>query len=84
VETRDHKKNGAIPKSQTRRKKSNELKMKKLAFITGVLSFSLTSLGILFKIVHWPGANYLLVIGLGLFSIIFIPSIAKYLYDKEK
>jgi len=58
--------------------------MKKLAFITGALSFSLTSLGILFKIIHWPGANILLLVGIGLFSMVFVPSISKYLYDKEK
>ena len=69
--------------NQTSRNHLNELKMKKLAFITGALSFSLSALGTLFKIVHWPGANILLVIGIGLFSLIFVPVIAKYLYDKE-
>jgi hypothetical protein len=58
--------------------------MKKLAFITGALSFSLTSLGGLFKLMHWPGASILLLVGVVLFSIIFVPSITKYLYDKEK
>ncbi len=58
--------------------------MKKLAFITGALSFSLTPLGILFKLMHWPGAGVLLVVGIGLFAIVFVPSITKYLYDKDK
>lgn len=58
--------------------------MKKLAFITGALSFSLTSLGILFEITHWPGAEILLQLGIVLFSLIFVPSITKYLYNKEK
>jgi len=58
--------------------------MKKLAFITGALSFSLTPLGILFKLMQWPGAGVLLVVGIGLFAIVFVPSIAKYLYDKDK
>lgn len=58
--------------------------MKKLVFITGALSFSLTPIGILLKLMHWPGANILFLIGIGLFSIIFVPSIAKYLYDKVK
>lgn len=58
--------------------------MKKLAFITGALSFSLTLLGILFKLMHWPGAGVLLVVGIGLFAIVFVPSITKYLYDKDK
>ncbi len=58
--------------------------MKSLAFTSGALSFSLTALGILFKIQHWPGASALLVLGLGIFSILFVPSITKYLYDKNK
>lgn len=58
--------------------------MKKIAFITGALSFSLTALGILFKIMHYPGADILLLVGIGLFSIVFVPSITKYLYNKEK
>jgi len=58
--------------------------MKKFAFITGTLSASLTGLGILFKMMHWPVAGILLVLGLGIFSILFVPSYAKYLYDKEK
>jgi hypothetical protein len=33
---------------------------------------------------HWPGANILFLVGIGLFSIIFVPSIAKYLYYKVK
>jgi len=58
--------------------------MKKLLFITGALSFSLTSIGMLFKIMHWPVAGILLAIGIGLFALVFVPGIAKYLYDKEK
>lgn len=57
--------------------------MKKLAFITGTISFSFTSLGLLFKILHYPGGNLFLLIGMGLFSLVFVPSIAKYLYDKS-
>jgi hypothetical protein len=58
--------------------------MKKFAFITGALSFSLTSLGVLFKINHWHPADWLLVVGIGIFSLLFTPSIFKYLYDREK
>jgi uncharacterized protein involved in response to NO len=58
--------------------------MKQLAFISGALSISLTGLGILFKIMHWQGASILWVLGLGLFAILFVPSVTKYLYDKEK
>jgi len=58
--------------------------MKKLVFISGGLSGSLTGLGILFKIMHWPGAGLFFLIGLGILSILFIPSLTKYLYDKSK
>jgi len=58
--------------------------MKAFAFITGSLSSSLIGLGILFKIMHWPGASILLVLGFVTFSLFFAPSIAKYLYDKNK
>jgi hypothetical protein len=58
--------------------------MKLLVFVSGVLSGSLTTLSFLFKIMHWPGATELVVLGLSICSIIFIPSVAKYLYDQKK
>ena len=58
--------------------------MKKIAFITGAISISLTILGGLFKINHWYPADILLNTGIGIFSLIFIPSIFKYLYDIKK
>ena len=58
--------------------------MKLLAFVSGVLSGSLITLSILFKTMHWPGASVLVVLGLGICSIIFIPSVAKYIYDQNK
>jgi len=58
--------------------------MKSLVFISGGLSGSLTGLGILFTLMHWPGAGVLLMLGLGTLSIVFIPSLAKYLFDKSK
>ena len=41
--------------------------MKKFAFITGAFSFSLTSLGVIFKMNHWHPADLLIVVGLGVF-----------------
>jgi len=58
--------------------------MRKFAFITGAFSFSLTSLGVLFKMNHWHPADLILVAGLGIFSLLFSPSIFKYLYDRGK
>ncbi|MFH1005665.1 MAG: hypothetical protein V1781_09290 [Bacteroidota bacterium] len=58
--------------------------MKKFAFFTGAISVSLTSLGALFLIQHWPGGHIGCVLGIGVFSILFIPSMTMYLYDKIK
>ena len=58
--------------------------MKKFAFITGAISISLTSLGFLFKMNHWHPADWLMVVGIGIFSLFFTPGIFKYLYDREK
>ena len=58
--------------------------MKKFVFITGAISIALISLGLLFKIEHWSGAGIGLTLGIGIFSILFIPSLFKYLYDREK
>ena len=57
--------------------------MKKLAFISGVLFGSLSAIGFLFKIMHWPGANILLVLSIGLFSLVFVPSLAGLLYRRS-
>jgi len=56
--------------------------MKKFAFISGTLSMSLSTLGVLFKIMHWPGANALMIFGFGIFALFFIPAYATYLYKK--
>ena len=57
--------------------------MKKLAFISGALSASFAGLGTIFELHHWPGGE-LLTLGLLIFSILFVPSVTKYLYDKDK
>lgn len=45
---------------------------------------SLTTLGLLFKILHWQGANMLLVLGIGLFSLLFTPSFTRFLYLRNQ
>ena len=39
--------------------------MKKTIFKLGALAISLLSLAILFKILHWPGGNIMLILTLG-------------------
>ena len=57
--------------------------MSALACTSGALFASLTLLGFLFKIMHWPGGNIMAVLGIGLGALVFVPSMAKYLYDKK-
>jgi hypothetical protein len=58
--------------------------LKKTAFISGAFSFSVLAMATFFKVMHLPGANRLLQAGLLVFALLFVPTITKYLYDKEK
>jgi len=58
--------------------------MKKLVYISGPIACALIPIAYLFKKLHWPGAAVILVVGVAVFSLIFIPTLAKYLYDKDK
>lgn len=57
--------------------------MRKLAYTSGAISSSLALLGLLFKIQHWPGASIMLILGIGGLALVFIPSFAKYRYNKQ-
>lgn len=63
-------------------KKLKLLQMKKMTFISGALFSSLTLLGILFKIMKWPGASIGLVVGIVGLAIIFIPLFTFYKYNE--
>lgn len=47
--------------------------MKKFMFISGILSASLISIGIILKFMHMAGAAVLLVSGTAIFSLLFLP-----------
>jgi hypothetical protein len=49
----------------------------------GVVGGMLLASGIFFKIMHWPGANILLVIGMFLITFIFLPIFFWQLYRSE-
>ena len=51
-------------------------KMKKTTGIIGIISSLLVIGGVFFKIMHWPGAGILLVIGLVLIGVIVFPLMA--------
>jgi hypothetical protein len=47
--------------------------MKKYIYLLGILTANLIMSGSLFKVMHWPGANILLVSGTILFGFLFLP-----------
>ena len=47
--------------------------MKKIISNSGFIASLLCILGVVFKIQHWPGASPMLVLGLALFAILFLP-----------
>jgi hypothetical protein len=57
--------------------------MKKFVIISGAFSGSFIAWGVLFKIMFWPGATILQLLGLAIFSIFFIPSLTMYLLGKK-
>jgi hypothetical protein len=58
--------------------------MKKLVYISGPIACGLIPIAYLFKKMHWPGASIILVVGVAIFSFVFVPTLAKYLYNKDK
>lgn len=49
------------------------IKMKRVTGITGIISSILVLLGVLFKLLHWPGDSAMLVIGVVLISLLVLP-----------
>ncbi len=58
-------------------------KLLKFVFHTGFIAFSVGFIGMLFKINHWPGANWFLIVSLPLPFILFLPSYIIY-HSKRK
>ena len=52
--------------------------MKGITYSLTAIFSSLTLLGILFKVMHWPGASVAFVLGVAGFALIGIPLIAVY------
>tara|TARA_B110000046_G_scaffold66152_1_gene73987 strand:- start:126 stop:866 length:741 start_codon:yes stop_codon:yes gene_type:complete len=51
-------------------------KMKRVTSITGLISASLVLLGTIFKLMHWPGAGIMLVLGSAIIALIVLPLMA--------
>lgn len=58
--------------------------MRALAFSSLAIFASTAILGVLFKIMHWPGANIGLVIGVAGLALITVPSFAFYKFRSTK
>lgn len=50
-----------------------ETTMKKTMFVLGYIAAVLSTFGLLFKIMHWPGANIMLILGIAMLNFGFLP-----------
>jgi hypothetical protein len=57
--------------------------MKKSIYLSGIVLLNIFLFGSIFKIMHWPGANILIIIGLGLFACLFLPLAVYESYKNE-
>ncbi|MGV6862622.1 MAG: GldL-related protein [Putridiphycobacter sp.] len=62
-----------IPLNIVLKFKDDKAEKNKLILTVGLLSASIVTLGVLFKIMHWPYANILVGISLLIFTFVFIP-----------
>lgn len=51
----------------------NYYTMKKIMIISGTVSAAAMSSGIFFKFMHWPGASLLIILGIAISSLVFLP-----------
>jgi hypothetical protein len=59
------------------------INMKKLVFVSGLISANLMMSGSVFKVMHWPFASVLLTLAVLSFSFIFLPSVLIHLYNEK-
>ncbi|MFA6261858.1 MAG: hypothetical protein WC760_10345 [Bacteroidia bacterium] len=64
--------------------KSNPSKTEKYLFGFGIISLGLFALGVLFKLMHWPGTAVLLIAGIILFMGLFIPAYSLLVLQKKE
>lgn len=46
---------------------------KQIRFLSGLLAITLFGMGSFFKVQHWNGANIMIVLGMGIFALVFFP-----------
>lgn len=57
--------------------------MKLITYLSGAVSCILIILGSLFKILHLAGASELLMLGMILLAVVYVPSLSIYWYRKK-
>ncbi len=62
---------------------NNIIIMKKSMYILGFVATVLWTTSILFKLMHWPGAGALIILGAFMLIFVLLPIIALYFYKKE-
>lgn len=72
-----------LPMAFARLLKSTDDKLLKFVFTTAFISFAVDFIGMLFKILHWPGAGVFLIVGIPLPFILFLPAYITY-HNKRK
>jgi len=63
--------------------KSSLEKMDKVRLTVGVLAGGLISIGMIFKVLYFPGAGITFVLGCGIFACVFLPIFFYQLYQKS-
>jgi len=58
--------------------------MKLTIYILGTITLMVISLGIMFKLLNFDGANELIMLGMTPFTFLLIPLVAIYQYRKSK
>jgi len=62
---------------------SKHFSMKLITYLSGAVSCILIILGSLFKILHLAGASELLMLGMILLAVVYVPSLSIYWYRKK-
>lgn len=61
----------------------NIVAMKKSMYILGFIAAVIWTTSLLFKLLHWPGAGALIILGAFMLIFVLLPIIALYFYKKE-
>lgn len=72
-----------LPIGYSKAIKSTKDKLLRFVYTAAFISFFLDFIGMAFKILHWPGAGILLIIGVPLPFILFLPAYIRY-HNKRK